>query len=82
MIFKEAIAESDEDERVSTGQIMRYRSLKKYMNIFRTCGYSIPLTQKHDRSKDCGSGKLGYDDEVLFCVQPIILSCANTNGKL
>ena len=31
------------------------------------------LTSKHDRSRD---GKRGYNDELLFCLEPILFSIA------
>ena len=48
--------------------MFHYRTLKKYSNIIRDSGFSIPLTYIHDRSKDRGPGKVGYDDEVLLCL--------------
>ena len=72
MIVKESIS-TDEDGIYESGkQKIILRPEKWYREFLHKHGFNIIDSKFHDRSSDCGTD--GYNDEILFCLNPIKLS--------
>ena len=66
MILKESVCLPHEEPYEEAGDQRKIlRSQSWYTNAFMSHGFNVKLTQFHDRVID------GYNDEVLFCLEPI-----------
>lgn len=74
MIVKESITEDSIEPYEEQGdQRKMLRSKDWYKDIFMKYGFKVLLTDMHTRRRD---GSRGYNDEMLFCLEPIIFSFA------
>ena len=72
MIIKESISTKEEGNVPAKGtQMMNLRTEKWYCETFINYGFELVHSKLHDRRDD---GPYGYDDEMLFCLEPIPLS--------
>ena len=74
MIVKESIDRHEITPYEEQGEQRKIiRSDKWYQDTFKKFGFNVLLTSKHDRRRD---GRRGYNDEMLYCLEPILFSIA------